>query len=147
MGLHHVGVTVSDLDRSLRFYRDLLGLAVLHRGVDQGAWIDDVVGIDGTVIAVADLDAGDGRILELVEYRSPRESAAITRCSQPGTLHVAIAVESVPATLARIEAAGGAAISRRPVTLALPGSTWDGATVAYTRDPDGAIVELIELEA
>ncbi len=145
MRIHHVGVTVADLERSLRFYRDLLGLQVLHTGVDEGAWIDDVLGIDGAVIATADLDAGDGRIIELVEYRSPREPAAVTRCSQPGTLHLAVVVDSVAGTLARIAAAGGTVVSRRPATVDLAESSWHGVTVAYTRDPDGAIVELVEV--
>ena len=145
MRIHHVGVTVSSIDRSLAFYRDLLGLAVLDQGVDEGPWIDDVLGIDGACIATADLDAGDGAVLELVEYRRPGDEAADTRSSQAGTLHVAVRVASVAETLARIGDAGGRPISRRAVTLDLPGSPWHGITVAYTHDPDGAIVELVEV--
>jgi catechol 2,3-dioxygenase-like lactoylglutathione lyase family enzyme len=142
MRIHHVGVTVRDMDASLRFYRDLLGLTVLDRGVAEGAWISDIVGVDGAVIETADLDAGGGQIIELLAYRVGEEPVAVA-ANAPGGMHVAVTVASVAETLERIAAAGGSLLSRRPVTLTSPGSAWDGLTVAYTRDPDGAIVELI----
>ena len=53
-GLHHVGITVSDLDRSLAFYRGLLGLHIEARAVDVAA--EDVTGIPGARVSIADLD-------------------------------------------------------------------------------------------
>ena len=52
-GLHHVGITVSDLDRSLAFYRGLLGLHIEARAVDVAA--EDVTGIPGALCSIADL--------------------------------------------------------------------------------------------
>ena len=56
-GLHHVGITVSDLDRSLAFYRGLLGLHIEARAVDVAA--EDVTGIPGARVSIADLALTD----------------------------------------------------------------------------------------
>jgi glyoxylase I family protein len=142
MRIHHVGITVRDMETALGFYRDLLGLAVLDRGIAEGAWIADIVGIEGAVIETADLDAGNGQIVELLAYRLPA-GPAVVPANAPGSMHVAVVVGSVERALERVAAAGCDILSRRPVTLESPESAWDGLTVAYTRDPDGAIVELI----
>jgi catechol 2,3-dioxygenase-like lactoylglutathione lyase family enzyme len=143
-GIDHVGLTVSSLERSLRFYGDLLGLRELGRSDDGGPWLDAIIDRDRAAARTADLDAGEGRVLELIEYRNPRDPPASGGSARPGTLHVAILVESVENVLARLAGAGAVPVSRCPVVLDLPGTRWHGATVAYVQDPDGALVELVE---
>src|SRR5689334_1167130 len=65
-GIDHAGITVSSLERSLAFYRDLLGLRVIEISGEED--IGEIIGIEGARIRAADLDAGDGRIIELLEY-------------------------------------------------------------------------------
>jgi catechol 2,3-dioxygenase-like lactoylglutathione lyase family enzyme len=87
---------------------------------------------------IADLDLGDGRVLELVQ------DLGGDRPPQPGDGHVALAVDDVRALHRRLVAAGVPARSE-PVTLgAEEGRCWAGAVVVYVADPDGATVELVQ---
>ncbi len=141
-GLHHVGITVSDLDRSLAFYRDLLGLHIEARAVDVPA--GDVTGIPGARCSIADLDLPDGRLLELIQYTAGGGTRLEQRTSDPGACHVAISVDDIDATCERLERAG-VTLRSKPITLADSGPRWDGSRVVYTVDPDGVTVELVQL--
>jgi catechol 2,3-dioxygenase-like lactoylglutathione lyase family enzyme len=143
-GIDHVGVSCEHLDRSLEFYRDLLGLRVLDRGVERSADMATLLGHDNIVFEYADLDAGDGRVVELVSYRSPVADQLPGLAYRPGTAHIALRVEDVAGLGERLTAAGVDVLSRAPVRLSDPGSFWDGAICLLVRDPDGALVELVE---
>jgi glyoxylase I family protein len=138
-GLHHASLTVADLERSLRFYRDLLGIAVREQ-VDTAAATFTAVSGDATRrVRIADLDLGDGRVLELIEDRDhdPPQTHAGG--------HIALQVDDVPATYARLVAAG---IAARSEPLALgpeAGRHWAGCVVVWMTDPDGATVELVQV--
>ena len=69
--LDHCGVTVGDLDRSLRFYHGLLGLPVRAQGEADGPHLEAITGLAGARVRFADLDAGGGRVVELVQYLDP----------------------------------------------------------------------------
>ena len=140
-GLHHVGITVSDLDRSLAFYRGLLGLHIEARAVDVAA--EDVTGILGARCSIADLDLPDGRVLELIQYTAGGGRPLTQRTSDPGACHVAIAVDDIDATYERLERAG-VTLRSKPITLTDSGPRWDGSRVVYTVDPDGVTVELVQ---
>jgi catechol 2,3-dioxygenase-like lactoylglutathione lyase family enzyme len=66
---HHYGVTVSDLDRSLAFYRDRLGMEVVDRLSLDGDAFGRFVGVEGADVDIVLLDA-DGCRHELLDYRS-----------------------------------------------------------------------------
>ncbi len=143
-GIDHVGVACSDLERSLGFYRDLLGMAVLDRGVESSPDMAALLGLDAVEFEYADLDSGDGRVFELLRYRRPDGVPVTTNPFDAGALHVAIGVDDLAAVQARLAEAGVTVISRERVRVDAPGSSWHGGVYLYTRDPDGAIVELVE---
>jgi catechol 2,3-dioxygenase-like lactoylglutathione lyase family enzyme len=143
-GIDHVGVTSSDLDRSLRFYRDLLGMTVLDRGVETSAEMATLLGCDAVEFAYADLDAGDGRVFELLQYHSPVGATTRSNPFDPGTPHLAVRVADLEAVRTRLAEAGTTVISHAPVRVDAPGTAWHGGVYLLTRDPDGVIVELVE---
>ena len=143
-GLHHVGITVADLDRSLEFYRGLLGLHIEARAVDVPA--EEVTGIAGARCSIADLDLPDGRVLELIPYTAGGGRPLTQRTSDPGACHLAISVDDIDVMYERLEQAG-VTLRSRPITLADSGPRWDGSRVVYTVDPDGVTVELVQLPA
>lgn len=145
-GLHHVGVTVADLDRSLGFYRDLLGIGVRERVEDSGADLAAVTGLPEAHVRIADLELGDGRVIELVEYVAPEGRPLHQRTCDPGSCHLAVEVGDVDAACRRLRAAG-IEVRSDPVTLADAGPHWTGVRIVYAVDPDGVTVELLQRAA
>jgi glyoxylase I family protein len=144
-GIDHVGVTSSNLERSLAFYCDLLGMIVIDQGVEESAEMARLLGVDGVAFEFADLDSGDGRVFELLRYRRPEGTAApAPRPFDPGTPHLAVRVADLDAVAARLAEAGVTMISRAALAIDAPGTPWDGGRYLLTRDPDGVIVELVE---
>lgn len=141
-GLDHVSVTCADLERSLAFYHGVLGIPVRARGELAGREIDAVLGVENVDGAFADLELGEGRTLELLQYRTPHGAPLEIEVHRPGAGHLALRVDDVDALARRLEHAGFA--PGRAVTLDEPRSSWHGARILYVQDPDGAVVELIQ---
>jgi catechol 2,3-dioxygenase-like lactoylglutathione lyase family enzyme len=145
--IDHVGFTVADLDRALEFWCGRLGLPLLNRVTETGPDIASLIGADSVELEIADLDGGDGQIIELIRYIRPGGRPIHARSSDPGTAHIAVRVDDLDAALERLRGSQGRQISRRPVVLHDPGGVWDGVTCCYLADPDGNIVELIQRPA
>jgi len=145
VGLHHTSRTVSDLDRSLGFYRDLLGMEVALDAEMAGEMLEREVAMPGARLRLVELRAG-AAFLELLEYRAP-EGAPFPAGAKPadvGAHHVALLVDDIEAEHARLAAAG--------VRFTWPPQEVDagyfaGHRTAYCYDPDGLIVELWQLPA
>ncbi|KAB0677736.1 VOC family protein [Aureimonas leprariae] len=123
----HVGMTVSDMERTIEFYCGLLGLALTLRKTNA----------DGSELAF--LDAGGG-MLEIV---APAGGAAPASDVPPGTAglrHLTFLFDSIETAFARLEAAG-VTVRERP-RLAFNQEVF--RKVAFVGDPDGIIVELAE---
>lgn len=138
--IHHVGITVAGLDRSLTFYRDLLGLSVIGSEDDEN--VGAIVGLPGARARIADLDAGGGQVLELIEYHAASEAAPPRGPDTAGTCHLSLQVNDLGAALSRL-AAHGITPAGEP-TLLSGSEVWQGCVVVYLRDPDGMLIELIE---
>jgi catechol 2,3-dioxygenase-like lactoylglutathione lyase family enzyme len=145
-GLHHTSRTVADLERSLGFYRDLLGLEVVADEELHGESLDRVVGLDQARLRVVELALGDGRLLELIEYRQPRgePKAASATPADVGADHMALLVDDVDATYTAL-AGAGVRFTTAPVEIA--GGIFAGSRTTYCFDPDGLPVELWQTAA
>ena len=87
-GLHHVGITVKDLDASIRFYHDVLGLQFSNEPSPwfEGEELGPAVGVPGAALRQVSLLLGD-TTLELLEYRSPpSETTMPLAVEQPRSL-------------------------------------------------------------
>lgn len=131
----HVGVTVTDLDTMVEFYRDQLGLDPLDRFVVSGPALSDAVDVEGATGRFAHLDA-DGVRLELVEYVPAGNGRSAGRVNRPGATHLGLAVDDVDAAYADL----GADVR----TLSEPRTTESGTRILFLRDPEGNLVELLE---
>lgn len=134
---HHYGITVSDLDRSIAFYRDTFGMEVVDRFEMEPDSFAQVLGVDDGRAEVAFL-GGIGFRIELEEHADPELSVAdLADPDDVGVPHVCLEVDDVDAFYREYE---------DDVTfVSPPGQASDsGATICYLRDPDGNLVELIE---
>ncbi|HVQ59632.1 MAG TPA: VOC family protein [Solirubrobacterales bacterium] len=138
LGLDHAGVTCADLEASLRFYRDLLGIPMRARGENEVM----AAGHAGAKYAWADLELPDGRVVELLEPFERGHEPLPPGTERPGSAHTGLRVADIEAMLARLAEAGVEPLNP-PVTLQEPGA-WHGSTIAYVRDPDGHAVELVQ---
>ena len=142
--IDHVGLTVADLDRAVEFWCGRLGLRLVNRVTETGPDIAALIGEDSVELEIADLDAGDGRIIELIRYIRPAGRPIRARSSDPGSSHIALRVDDLDAALERIQGSQARQISRHPVLLHDPGGAWDGVACCYIADPDGNILELVQ---
>jgi len=136
----HTGITVSDLDRSIRFYRDLLGCEVSTPVRANGPFFEEIVGVPGCEIDVAFAKL-PGHVVELLCYRAPQGRISRLRACDPGFMHVCIKVTDLDKVVAQVRSAGFQAVGR---VLTAEGGPVDGLKVVYVRDPDGVVLELIE---
>jgi catechol 2,3-dioxygenase-like lactoylglutathione lyase family enzyme len=145
--VHHVGITVRDLERSVAFYHDLLGLPFV---VPPTPWFegDDLargLGVEPPVaLRVALFQVGDGETwFEILEYRSPASTTdhALAQ-SDVGAGHVAFHVTDINRTYAVLKDKG-VEFNSEPNTVddgPLAGWRW-----VYFKDPDGHTMELVEV--
>jgi len=141
-GFCHVGISVSDLDRSVGFYRDAFAMTlVAERHFGKGHTderYERVLGLEGAAGRVATLQSGNLEI-ELFEFKNPKPKAA--NMGRPvcdhGISHFCLHVTDIESEYARLKQAG--------VEFHCPPQYFDKiAAVTYGRDPDGNAFELLE---
>lgn len=142
-GLFHAGITVSNMDAALAFYRDGLGLEVASDGMTGSEFTERVWAMKTGPVRVVFLRIPDSRsFLELFEFREIERHSASARPCDHGAGHVCLYVTGLDALYARLLAAGYAARGSEVVTIGVGPHT--GAKVVYMKDPDGYHVELYE---
>lgn len=141
----HVGVTTSDLDRAKRFYGGVLGLPLRSEGEDGGAELDEVLAMAGVRLRWAEYRLSRGQILEVLQYLSPEGAPLIQRTCDPGSAHLALAVDDIEELHAHL-VREGVVVRSAPVRLDDEGD-WHGYRVLYALDPDGFAVEFVEVPA
>ncbi len=143
VGSWHTGFQVADLDRSLSFYRDLLGLEEVWRRVVSDEYIRTLVGYPGLELHQALLRIpGTEHHLELLDYRNVERTAVDTCTANPGTAHICLLVSGLASMYDRLLDAGVTFISPPVVPTVGPNK---GRLVAYMCDWDGIRVELVQL--
>lgn len=139
---HHIGIQVADLERSVAFYRDLLGFEVVFQWNPQAEYIRTITGYPDADIhaAVLRLPGESGVFLEILEYRNVDKAPVDTRTANPGTAHMAFFVDDCDALYEELTAKGVRSVNP-PVTPTIGPN--EGGRAVYMIDPDGIRVELI----
>jgi catechol 2,3-dioxygenase-like lactoylglutathione lyase family enzyme len=143
-GIHHVGITVPDLDAGIEFYTGVLGLELFDppSPVFDHAELGPAVGVPGGALRQVNLACGDS-IVELLEYTNPPEASPTpVRADQRGAAHLALHVDDAEATKAELEAKGVEFLSE---VNAVDEGVLAGWRWVYFRDPAGIVLELVEV--
>ncbi len=143
--LHHVGISVSDLERSIGFWQRLLGVAPRDRRVLEGPHLGTLVGYPGARIDSCWFDLPGGAALELLCHLGRDEAPHDPGTVHPGSVHVCLLVADMTAAHAHAVACGARAVSDAPVEVAAGPRA--GTRVAYVTDPDGVTIELVQPSA
>ena len=138
--LRHAGIAVSDMEKSVRFYRDLLGLKVVKDFREEGEYIDKISALKGVNLWMIKLVADDGGMVELLKYEShPGRPRTNSRLIDIGGTYVAFSVEDVEKEYKKLKAAD-IEFNSQPVVSP------DGyAKVAFCKDPNGFFIELVQV--
>lgn len=139
--LHHVGITVSDVDRSAAFYSSLFDLDEFARLEMNGVLVSQNLQVPDATILILLLQGRNG-ILELIQYLTPEGKPFALRNCDVGATHVCFTVEDIEA-FARELASRGIA-SNGPPNDPIPDGPAAGSRFMYFRDPDGITVEVLQ---
>jgi lactoylglutathione lyase len=141
-GVSHFGIQVADLERSVAFYRDLLGLELVTLWVRDQPYIQELVGYPGVElhVAVFRLPYSEA-FLEILEYRNVERQAVDPATANPGTAHLCVYVQDIEALHERLLAGGARFVS--PIKSPDVGPNAGGKAV-YMLDPDGIRIELLQ---
>lgn len=141
MKVRHIGVTVSDLSRSLSFYRDLLGFSIIKEMDEFGEHIDKFSGLQDIDVRTVKMSANDGSMIELLYYRSHPETNEenLTKdITKVGCSHFALTVEDLPSLYSKM-------LEDNITVMCEPQYSPDGnVRLTFCRDPDGTLIELVE---
>src|SRR5438045_3359366 len=108
IGFDHTSFTVTDIDRSVTFWRDALGFTVASVSPRSGDWQGHVTGVRGAELMVAHL-YGYGQHIEFIQYLRPIEERSKLQPNIPGAAHVCLAVDDIDKTWNELIAAGATA--------------------------------------
>jgi catechol 2,3-dioxygenase-like lactoylglutathione lyase family enzyme len=137
--LFHVGLCVSDLEKSIAFYRSVTHMEVVEKHVRASQQFDLLSGNSGTEVRVAYLGDDDGFRLQLIEYARGGGGRAAVAHNRAGSSHLSFFVDDVQAEFARLTNLPHVRVTS-PVVVLSP-----HMTSFYTADPDDVPVELLEL--
>jgi len=140
--LHHVGMSVADLDEALAFWRRFLGVEPRWRTVLDRPYLGRHVGYPGVHIDAAFVDLPGGLALELLAYqveKTPNPEAT----ANPGNVHLCLETDDAAAAWSRAVAAGA-----RPIVpegpVEVDGGPNRGARATYLRIHDGITLEFFQ---
>lgn len=139
---HHTGFTVRSLERSLAFYRDILGFELAFQWNPHAPYIGELVGyatvdLHGAILRLPGTDV----CLELLEYRNIEQVPVDMGNGNVGNGHIAFNVDNLTEYWAELKARGVKSVSEPVMPTIGPNK---GGKAIYLIDPDGFRVELIE---
>ena len=141
--LDHVSVTVSDMERSLAFYRDLLGLKEVERHRLEGEGISKMAGKESAVMEVVRLVAPEteGIEIDLQHYVEPEGKVSDVHLGDVRHSHICFGVPNLAQAYEQLSEKGVKFVSE-PVSFDLE---WAIVHVVFFEDPDGYVLELMQV--
>lgn len=138
--LTHIGICVSDWERSLAFYRDVLGFQLLSELQVGGEPTDRLLRLKNTDLRAIYLER-DGTRIELLYYASPghRGDAQPRPMNQLGLTHLSLRVDDLPALLEALKQAKVHILDETHVDFSA-----FAAGAVFITDPDGTLIELVQ---
>lgn len=142
-GIHHVGIPVSNLQRSIAFYRDVLGGELVFTADAAGPEVATMMDVPEAEVRLAMLRFGT-TMIELLEYTHPRGTPYDRRNADVGASHAAFAVGDIAATMRQLEAQG---VRFNAAPISVQQGPMAGYAFVYFADPDGIPLELVSAPA
>ena len=138
-GYRHTGVICKDLDKSLVFYKDYLGLKVIQDFWDDSGYINEITNMKNANVHMIKLEADDGTVVELLDYVTHPTESINQKVYNVGACHIAFQVYDIEIAYDLLSDNGVNLLSK-PVL-----SSEGIAKVCFCLDPDYTRIELVEM--
>lgn len=141
LNTRHTGFVVTDLEKFIKFYEGF-GLSLVSRMIEEGDYIDKLVGLNGVKLEWAKLSLPDGSLIELLQYHTHKD--LLNKCdvlqlsNRLGCSHIAFTVRNIEESIEYICQSGGA------IKNSYQTSPDGNVKVAYCYDMEGNILEIVE---
>lgn len=142
----HIGLTVPDIERAVRWYQDVLGWSLLMGPLDLSTrdprvarQLREVFAAEEVAFRQAHMLAADGLAIELFQFEQPQKTVGKGDFAfwRTGLFHICLVEPEIDRLAQRIVAAGGA--QRTPVGPIFPDEPY---RFCYCEDPFGNIIEI-----
>ena len=141
LGIDHTAIAVADTERSLRFYRDVLGLRVVGESLNYGAEQDHLNHVFGSKVRITSLRSPSGPGIEFLEYLTPRDGRPLptdTKANDLWSSQTTLIAKEFPASVQELLKQKVEFISPEPQETLPLGEK--GARGVLIRDPDGHFI-------
>jgi len=141
--IHHVGLTVSDIEVSIRFYRDLLGMTLVRRREADADYVGRQTGYPDVHLSVASFKTSpeSKQSLEVVQYRNHAGENSDPATNRPGNSHLCFQITDLASMFVGLKAQG---VHFRSEPVLITSGPNQGGLVVYMSDPDGYTIELFQ---
>jgi catechol 2,3-dioxygenase-like lactoylglutathione lyase family enzyme len=141
---NHTSFTVSNVERSVSFYQDILGFKLLSLA-ERPPWFSELAtGIKNAHLKTAYLEVPGGHRLELIQYLNPPGIKLDTRTNNVGSAHLALNVDDLHKMYQELKARG-MRFQGEPIEIPLGPNK--GNWMVYLLDPDDFTLELIQIRS
>lgn len=139
VGFRHVGIITKNIEKSLNFYKNILGLEVIQEFNDDSDYINEITNIKNGIAHFIKLKMEDGTVLELLEYPTHPTEPFDLPIINVGLPHIALRVEDIEFTYEHL-------VNNDIKVLSKPVLSSEGiAKVFFCLDPDNLRVEIVEM--
>jgi catechol 2,3-dioxygenase-like lactoylglutathione lyase family enzyme len=139
-GVNHTSFTVSDLDKAVAFFRDVLGAAVLSVADRPKDFSERVTGVPGARLYIGYVELG-GHKIELIQYLEGQGTTLDVSTNNVGSGHICFNVDDARALQRQLQAKGVRFVSE---PMEIPIGTNKGGFATYFKGPDGVTIEFIQ---
>ena len=141
MKLRHIGITVTDMEKSIELYRDYFGFKVVWDELEEGEFIDNLTGEKDVKVRTVKMKDGNGGMVELLYYHSHLQLNTLNiqnKIWSIGCSHFALTVDNLDGVYQDLSHMGLTFICEPKI------SSDGNAKVCFCRDFDGTLIELVE---
>ena len=139
--VRHIGISVTNMEKSLKFYRDLLGFKIEREMDESGSHLDNMLSLKNVNVKTIkmSIDGKGGTLVELLQFFSHAKKPEDSEITRIGTSHFALTVNNLDEIYEKFKKEGIKFNSS-------PQTSPDGyAKVAFCLDPDNTLIELVQV--
>ncbi|MFE2935581.1 MULTISPECIES: VOC family protein [unclassified Streptomyces] len=141
----HVGISVSDLDASIAFYKALTGREPVAEGTMNSVPFGKSQGLPTSKLRYATINLDNSLGIDLIQFQEPAGERTNGKANRPGSMHLCLKVDDFDAVYQRMKDAGYDFLGDDYTFIAgeVTPEAALGTKVAYFNDPDGTNLEII----